>query len=103
MGTKSETPAEDAATRRSDGRTQRAEVENTGNRSRKDAGGGGPQADARTHAAAGPDEDGSADDWEEVLARAVGEDDFATIAYAWEMCYPGESGETAVRDLTEWD
>ena len=47
MGTKSETPAEDAATRRSDGRTQRAEVENTANRSRKDAGGGGPQVDAR--------------------------------------------------------
>ena len=65
--------------------------------------GGGAQTDARTHARVGPDEDGAAPDWEGVLARAVAEDDFATIAYAWEMCYPGESGEAAVRDLTEWD
>ena len=49
---------------------------------RKDAGGGEPQADARTHAATGSDEDGNADEWEEVLARAVAEDDFATIACA---------------------
>ena len=103
MGTKSETPAEDEATRRSDVQTQRAEVENTANPSRKDAGGEGTQADARTHAGAGPDEDGTAPGWESVLARAVAEDDFATIAHAWEMCYPGESGDAAVRDLTEWD
>ena len=66
----------------------------------KNASGRGPQADARTQTGIRVDADAGARDWEDILARAVAEDDFTTIAYAWEICSPGESGEAAVRNLT---